>query len=263
MAIPVSLTIAGSDSGGGAGIQADIKTFSALGTFGCSVITAVTAQNTTGVYGIHEIPLDIIEAQIDAVLNDLNPNAIKTGMLASIEVIELIARKIKSSNTKHIVVDPVMIAKGGDKLIQDNAISHLIADLLPLATVVTPNIPEAEVLSKISITNNADIENAAKIIHSMGPKYVVIKGGHSTGTQSNDTIYDGQNFIILEAERIPTKNTHGTGCTYASAIAASLAKNNTIQASIENAKKYVTSAIKNEPGLGNGHGPLNHFFMIN
>ena len=262
MKIPVSLTIAGSDSGGGAGIQADLKTFSALGTFGCSVITAVTAQNTTGVYGIHEIPLDIIESQIDAVLNDLNPNVIKTGMLASIEVIKLISEKIKSSKTKNIVVDPVMIAKGGDKLIQDNAIGHLISELLPLSTVVTPNIPEAEVLSHMSISNTQDIESAAKIIHKMGPDFVVIKGGHSNDSKSNDIIFDGQKFTTLEANRILTTNTHGTGCTYASAIAAGLAKNYSVEKSVKEAKNYVTEAIKNEPGLGNGHGPLNHFFML-
>ncbi|MAR14419.1 MAG: bifunctional hydroxymethylpyrimidine kinase/phosphomethylpyrimidine kinase [Chloroflexi bacterium] len=262
MKIPVSLTIAGSDSGGGAGIQADLKTFSALGTFGCSVITAVTAQNTTGVYGIHEIPLDIIESQIDAVLNDLNPNVIKTGMLASIEVIKLISEKIKSSKTKNIVVDPVMIAKGGDKLIQDNAIGHLISELLPLSTVVTPNIPEAEVLSHMSINNTQDIESAAKIIHKMGPDFVVIKGGHSNDSKSNDIIFDGQKFTTLEANRILTTNTHGTGCTYASAIAAGLAKNYSVEKSVKEAKNYVTEAIKNEPGLGNGHGPLNHFFML-
>lgn len=262
MKIPVSLTIAGSDSGGGAGIQADLKTFSALGTFGCSVITAVTAQNTTGVYGIHEIPLDIIESQIDAVLNDLNPNVIKTGMLASIEVIKLISEKIKSSKTKHIVVDPVMIAKGGDKLIQDNAVGHLISELLPLSTVVTPNIPEAEVLSHMAINNTQDIESAAKIIHKMGPDFVVIKGGHSNDSKSNDIIFDGQKFTTLEANRILTKNTHGTGCTYASAIAAGLAKNYSVEKSVKEAKNYVTEAIKNEPGLGNGHGPLNHFFML-
>lgn len=262
MKIPVSLTIAGSDSGGGAGIQADLKTFSALGTFGCSVITAVTAQNTTGVYGIHEIPLDIIESQIDAVLNDLNPNVIKTGMLASIEVIKLISEKIKSSKTKNIVVDPVMIAKGGDKLIQDNAIGHLISELLPLSTVVTPNIPEAEVLSHMSINNTQDIESAAKIIHKMGPDFVVIKGGHSNDSKSNDIIFDGQKFTTLEANRILTTNTHGTGCTYASAIAAGLAKNYSVEKSVKEAKDYVTEAIKNEPGLGNGHGPLNHFFML-
>ena len=262
MKIPVSLTIAGSDSGGGAGIQADLKTFSALGTFGCSVITAVTAQNTTGVYGIHEIPLDIIESQIDAVLNDLNPNVIKTGMLASIEVIKLISEKIKSSKTKNIVVDPVMIAKGGDKLIQDNAIGHLISELLPLSTVVTPNIPEAEVLSHMSISNTQDIESAAKIIHKMGPDFVVIKGGHSNDSKSNDIIFDGQKFTTLEANRILTTNTHGTGCTYASAIAAGLAKNYSVEKSVKEAKDYVTEAIKNEPGLGNGHGPLNHFFML-
>lgn len=262
MKIPVSLTIAGSDSGGGAGIQADLKTFSALGTFGCSVITAVTAQNTTGVYGIHEIPLDIIESQIDAVLNDLNPNVIKTGMLASIEVIKLISEKIKSSKTKHIVVDPVMIAKGGDKLIQDNAVGHLISELLPLSTVVTPNIPEAEVLSHMTINNTQDIESAAKIIHKMGPDFVVIKGGHSNDSKSNDIIFDGQKFTTLEANRILTNNTHGTGCTYASAIAAGLAKNYSVEKSVKEAKNYVTEAIKNEPGLGNGHGPLNHFFML-
>ncbi|MFL2627609.1 MAG: bifunctional hydroxymethylpyrimidine kinase/phosphomethylpyrimidine kinase [Dehalococcoidia bacterium] len=262
MKIPVSLTIAGSDSGGGAGIQADLKTFSALGTFGCSVITAVTAQNTTGVYGIHEIPLDIIESQIDAVLNDLNPNVIKTGMLASIEVIKLISEKIKSSKTKNIVVDPVMIAKGGDKLIKDNAIGHLISELLPLSTVVTPNIPEAEVLSHMSINNTQDIESAAKIIHKMGPDFVVIKGGHSNDSKSNDIIFDGQKFTTLEANRILTTNTHGTGCTYASAIAAGLAKNYSVEKSVKEAKNYVTEAIKNEPGLGNGHGPLNHFFML-
>ena len=262
MKIPVSLTIAGSDSGGGAGIQADLKTFSALGTFGCSVITAVTAQNTTGVYGIHEIPLDIIESQIDAVLNDLNPNVIKTGMLASIEVIKLISEKIKSSKTKNIVVDPVMIAKGGDKLIKDNAIGHLISELLSLSTVVTPNIPEAEVLSHMSINNTQDIESAAKIIHKMGPDFVVIKGGHSNDSKSNDIIFDGQKFTTLEANRILTTNTHGTGCTYASAIAAGLAKNYSVEKSVKEAKNYVTEAIKNEPGLGNGHGPLNHFFML-
>ena len=257
MKIPVSLTIAGSDSGGGAGIQADLKTFSALGTFGCSVITAVTAQNTTGVYGIHEIPLDIIESQIDAVLNDLNPNVIKTGMLASIEVIKLISEKIKSSKTKHIVVDPVMIAKGGDKLIQDNAVGHLISELLPLSTVVTPNIPEAQDLT--GIDPESDPDGALDALAGLGPKSIFLKGGHLSGDQVIDRLrLETGETLSYENPRITSVHTHGTGCTLASAVATGLAQGLGMTESVVRARAYVLEAIRTAPGLGHGHGPLNH-----
>ncbi|WP_209125360.1 bifunctional hydroxymethylpyrimidine kinase/phosphomethylpyrimidine kinase [Alkalihalobacillus sp. BA299] len=255
-----ALTIAGSDSGGGAGIQADLKTFQELGTFGMSVITALTAQNTLGVHGVFPQSIEAIEAQLDAVLSDIGTDAVKTGMLFSAEIIELVAEKLKQYHVNNVVVDPVMIAKGGASLLQDAAVEALISKLLPLATVITPNLPEAaKILKMKEMTTLAEMESAAKKLHELGPKYVVLKGGHLEGnTKSTDILYDGQEIILLEAERIRTKNTHGTGCTFAAAIAAQLAKGDDITAAVKTAKEFISAAITHSLSIGGGIGPTNH-----
>ncbi len=265
------LTIAGSDSGGGAGIQADLKTFSALGCFGTSTITAITAQNTLGVTAIHPIPTEIVEAQLEAVLSDIGADAIKIGMLHSVEIIEIVAQIIQKYHLKNIVLDPVMIATSGDKLIQDEAISAICQRLMPLATIVTPNLPEAQVLANNS-TDNQNITKEliiemGKIIHQLGAKYILIKGGHWTEhttdlNQSTDILFDGQTCEMLQSSRISTKNTHGTGCTLSSAIASFLAHGESPKLAIQKAKEYITSAIfyAKDKTLGKGHGAVHHFF---
>ncbi|OLO26924.1 bifunctional hydroxymethylpyrimidine kinase/phosphomethylpyrimidine kinase [Alkalihalophilus pseudofirmus] len=260
MSMNKALTIAGSDSGGGAGIQADLKTFQELGTFGTSVITALTAQNTLGVHGVFPQTAEAIEAQLDAVLSDIGTDAVKTGMLFSPEIIELVADKLKQYNVENIVVDPVMIAKGGASLLQDAAVDALVTKLLPLATVITPNLPEAaKVLGIKEMTTLEEMESAAKKLHGLGPKYVVLKGGHLEGdTKSTDILYDGQTITYLEAERVSTKNTHGTGCTFAAAIAAQLAKGDEIADAVKTAKQFISAAITHSLSIGNGIGPTNH-----
>jgi len=265
------LTIAGSDSGGGAGIQADLKTFSALGCFGTSTITAITAQNTLGVTAIHPIPTEIVEAQLEAVLSDIGADAIKIGMLHSVEIIEIVAQIIQKYHLKNIVLDPVMIATSGDKLIQDEAILAICQRLMPLATIVTPNLPEAQVLANNS-TDNQNITKEliiemGKIIHQLGAKYILIKGGHWTEyttdlNQSTDILFDGQTCEMLQSSRISTKNTHGTGCTLSSAIASFLAHGESPKLAIQKAKEYITSAIfyAKDKALGKGHGAVHHFF---
>jgi len=219
------LTIAGSDSGGGAGIQADLKTFSARGVYGMSVITALTAQNTIGVQGVYEILPSFVEKQIDSVMSDIGADAWKTGMLSDSEIIRVVADRAQKYNIKLLVIDPVMIAKSGDLLLNQKAIAALISDLIPLAFVITPNHHEAQTLTGLTIENLADAREAAKKIHNQGAKNVVIKGGHLPDIKNAiDLLYDGRNFIEFHAPRIKTKNTHGTGCTFASAIAAELAK---------------------------------------
>ncbi len=255
---PTVMTIAGSDSGGGAGIQADLKTFSALGVFGTSTLTAITAQNTVGVTAIHELPTDIIAAQIDAVLSDIGANAVKTGMLSSASIVVTVADSIRRHGVANLVVDPVMVAKSGDRLLRQEAVGALRTALLPLATVVTPNIPEAEDLTGISVSTDADVRRVAQAIIDMGAKSVVVKGGHRDGPPT-DVYYDGNQYLEFTTERIPTSNTHGTGCTFASAIAAFLAHGNTVPQSVERAKEYVTAAIRASYPLGKGHGPLHHF----
>ncbi|MFV8826627.1 bifunctional hydroxymethylpyrimidine kinase/phosphomethylpyrimidine kinase [Alkalihalobacterium sp. APHAB7] len=256
----IALTIAGSDSGGGAGIQADLKTFQELGAFGTSVITAITAQNTLGVHGVFPQSIAAIEAQLDAVLSDMGTDSVKTGMLFSAEIIELVAHKLEHYHVNNIVVDPVMIAKGGASLLQDAAVEALVTKLLPLATVITPNLPEAaKILGVDEMTTLEGMESAAKKLHELGPKYVVLKGGHLQGDEkSTDILYDGENITLLEAERVSTKNTHGTGCTFAAAIAAQLAKGDEITVAVKTAKQFISAAIAHSLSIGKGIGPTNH-----
>ena len=256
-----AMTIAGSDSGGGAGIQADLKTFAALGVYGTSAITAITAQNTVGVTAVHEIPTEVISAQIDAVLDDIGADAVKTGMLSSSPIIECVAQAIQRHHVQWLVVDPVMIAKSGDSLLREDAIGVLRDQLLPLAAVVTPNIPEAEAITEKSITTPADARRAAQEIVNLGAGAVVVKGGHLDGP-ATDLFYDGSRFHEFTSARIDTKNTHGTGCTFASAVAAGLARGMTMIDAVALAKEFVTEAIRHSFPLGQGHGPLNHFYKL-
>ena len=255
---PTAMTIAGSDSGGGAGIQADLKTFSALGVFGTSTLTAITAQNTVGVTAVHEIPTDVISAQIDAVITDIGADAVKTGMLSSAAIVATVSAAVRRHGITNLVVDPVMVAKSGDRLLREEAISSICNDLIPLAKVVTPNIPEAEDLTGLSISTDADVRRAAEAIVGMGAQCVVVKGGHRDGPPT-DILYDGATFLEFTTERIPSTNTHGTGCTFASAVAAGLAHGLDVPAAVQQAKDYVTAAIRSAYPIGHGHGPLHHF----
>lgn len=255
---PIALTIAGSDSGGGAGIQADLKTFAAFEVYGASALTAVTAQNTLGVTAIHELPVDVIRAQIDAVATDLGMDAVKTGMLSSAAIIEAVAERFEQHGVQQLVVDPVMVAKGGDRLLREDAVSALVSRLLPLALVSTPNAGEAAVLCGHPVETMEQARDAARAIHGMGCRYVIVKGGHF-GVDAVDVLYDGSTFVDFSAERIATTSTHGTGCTFASAVAAGLARGSTVEGAVSDAKEYVTAAIAGAPPIGGGHGPLHHF----
>lgn len=259
--VPKAMTIAGSDSGGGAGIQADLKTFAALGVYGTVTLTAITAQNTVGVTGVHEIPLDMIIAQMDAVMGDIGADAVKTGMLSSREIVEVVAGQVKKHGIRALVVDPVMVAKSGDPLLREDAVEAVRSFLVPLAAVVTPNIPEAESLTGMTIETDADVREAAERIIQMGARSVVVKGGHREGPAA-DLLYDGVRFQEFSAPRIDTVNTHGTGCTFASAVAAGLAQRKTVEDSVAQAKEYVTEAIRSSFPIGSGHGPLNHFYRL-
>jgi len=250
------LTIAGSDSGGGAGIQADLKAITLLGGFGMSVITALTAQNTIGVHGIHEIPPSFVEKQMEVVLSDIGADAIKTGMLAHSEIIRVVARKIRQYGLKYVVVDPVMVAKSGDSLLRKDAQEAFNRELTPLAWIVTPNLPEASVLAGFKVTSVEEMRKAARRIHQLGAKHVVVKGGHLKG-RAVDLLYDGKRFEEIVAPRIKTKNTHGTGCTYASAIATFLARGDTVYGAVQKAKIFITLAIQSGLSLGKGTGPTN------
>ncbi len=254
-----ALTIAGSDSGGGAGIQADLKTFAALGVYGLSALTAITAQNTQGVLAAQDLPPELVEAQIDAVLEDIGADAAKTGMLSSSAIIKVVARCVSRWDLC-LVVDPVMVAKGGDPLLQPEAITTLSTVLLPLAEVVTPNLFEAEVLTGQRIETLDDMRAAAQAIHASGPRHVVVKGGHRAADPV-DVYFDGKRFAELRAERISTRHTHGTGCTFSAAIAAFMARGMPVDAAIAGAKQYITEAIRHAPGLGSGHGPVGHFWQ--
>ncbi|WP_419873991.1 bifunctional hydroxymethylpyrimidine kinase/phosphomethylpyrimidine kinase [Candidatus Pristimantibacillus sp. PTI5] len=255
-----ALTIAGSDSGGGAGIQADLKTFQELGAYGMSVITAVTAQNTLGVQGVYPMEAAAIRKQLDSIGEDLTPSALKTGMLFSSEIIEIVAAKIKHYGWQNLIIDPVMVAKGGSPLLQQEAVRTLIKHLLPLALVTTPNIPEAELLAKMPIRTLSDREEAAKILFQMGSRYVVIKGGHSSASERLvDLLYDGKSFVYLESKRIDTRHTHGTGCTFSAAVTAEIAQGKTVPQAIRTAKAFIQAAIEHQLGFGGGHGPTNHF----
>lgn len=258
--IPVSLTIAGSDSGGGAGIQADLKTFQELGTFGTSVLTAVTAQNTLGVHAVQPIECDIVTAQLDAVLSDFTVGAAKTGMLFSAEIIKAVAEKLCSYPALPLVIDPVMIAKGGASLLEQSAVEALKEYLLPNAAVLTPNIPEAEVLTGMPIHTLSDMERAASRLLEFGTESIVLKGGHRKDTDfAEDLVVNrsGERFL-LRTKRIKTKDTHGTGCTFAAAITAELAKGKPVSEAVIVAKHFIQAAIEDGISLGNGHGPTNH-----
>lgn len=255
-----ALTIAGSDSSGGAGIQADIKTFAALGVYGASVVTAVTAQNTTGISHIHEIPPESVSAQIDAVLNDLDVGAVKTGMLPSRACICLVAAKLREAGTRNVVVDPVAVASSGARLQSPGAYTVLTGELLPLTLLITPNVPEAEQLAGQTIRNAYDCAEAARVIGAMGPRYVLITGGHWPG-EPIDYLYDGVGTQALRSgPRVDTKHTHGTGCTLSAAIVAGLARGLSVETAVVEAKTYVTNALRSAFAIGAGHSPVHHFF---
>ena len=255
------LTIAGSDSGGGAGIQADLKTITVLGGFGMSAITALTAQNTVGVQGIVELDVEFVKKQIDSVLSDIGADAIKTGMLANSEIVRGVAEKIREYAIEKVVVDPVMVAKSGDALLKKEAQETVKRELLPLCYVVTPNLPEASVLSGREVKGLDDMKVAAKAIHRLGARNVLVKGGHLPGNPI-DVLFDGKGFHEFEGERVETRNTHGTGCTYSAAIATELAKGEPLARAIEKAKAFMTIALRFSLNIGKGHGPTNPYAMI-
>jgi hydroxymethylpyrimidine/phosphomethylpyrimidine kinase len=255
-----AMTIAGSDSGGGAGIQADLKTFAAFGVYGTSTLTAITAQNTVGVYAIAEVPEEVVAAQIDVVLEDIGADAVKTGMLSSASLVQTVADRLEAWGIERLVVDPVMVSKSGDRLLAESAVAAVIEHLLPLALVVTPNLPEAEVLAGRGIATEENLRDAARAIHALGPRIVVIKGGHQEGSP-DDLLFDGTEFTILPGERVATTNTHGTGCTFSAAIAAGLALGQPPLEAIAEAKRYVTEALRTSYSIGGGHSPVNHFHV--
>ena len=256
-----ALSIAGSDSSGGAGIQADIKTMSANGVYAMSAITALTAQNTTGVTGILESTPDFLASQLDAVFTDIFPDAVKIGMVSSAELICVIAGKLRQYGARHIVVDPVMVATSGSRLLQENAVAALQRELLPLAEVATPNIPEAEILADMKIQSPADMETAARLISERYHCAVLCKGGHDLN-DANDLLWkDGQGYWF-KGRRIDNPNTHGTGCTLSSAIASNLARGYDLAQSVERAKAYLSGALEAMLDLGRGRGPMNHAYAI-
>jgi hydroxymethylpyrimidine/phosphomethylpyrimidine kinase len=254
----VALTIAGSDSGGGAGIQADLKTFAAHGVYGLSAITAVTSQNTQVVSAVQVLKPATVLSQIGAVITDFQVAALKTGMLANASIVEAVARAIRSAGLAPLVVDPVMIAKSGDRLLDERAVAALTGELLPLAALVTPNLPEAEALAGIAVRTLDDQREAARRIVDLGARAVVVKGGHAASHEIVDVFFDGQAFTEFRSERVPGTSTHGTGCTFSAAITAHLALGRGIQEAIPLAQAYVAKAIRNAPGLGHGHGPMGH-----
>ncbi len=262
MTIPIALTVAGSDSSGGAGIQADLKTFAALGVYGASVITALTAQNTRGVNGIHQVPSDFVTAQIDAVFGDLDVKAVKIGMVAELATIDAIAAGLDRWSPKHVVLDPVMVATSGDRLLAADAVEALRTKLVPHASLITPNLPEAAALLDEPIASNeAAIESQGRRLLAMGCPVVLIKGGHGQGAESIDYLIEGNGVVALAAPRIATKNTHGTGCSLSSAIAAGLAKGEDMATAVRQAKTWISAAIAaaDRLGVGHGHGPVHHF----
>ncbi len=260
------LTIAGSDTGGGAGIQADMKTITALGGFAATVITALTAQNTLGVHSVFEIPASFVGQQIDAVMTDIGADVVKTGMLVNRDIVETVSLKIKQYDIKHVVVDPVMLSKNGKVLLSTDAIHALKTQLFPQSFLITPNIPEAEYISGMRIQSISQAKEAARFLHQSGPSHVLIKGGHAAGMWNMQTkdrmidiLYDGKAFEYIEDEYIPTKNTHGTGCTYASAIATCLARDKDLKKAVLKAKRFVTASIKKSFNPGKGYGTLDQF----
>lgn len=265
MKTPIALTIAGSDSGGGAGIQADLKAFSALGVYGCSVIAALTAQNTRSVTGVLDVAPEFVRAQIDAVFDDIAVDAVKIGMLSRPETIAAVAEGLQAHSPRHVVLDPVMVAKSGDALLQADAVASLRDLLLPLATVITPNLPEAAtLLGEDAVTDVKDMETCAQRLLALGPGAVLLKGGHFTTNESPDLLQDGEATTWLHAVRVDTANTHGTGCTLSSAIAAGLASGLELGEAVAQAKSYIGAAIAAADTLdiGGGHGPVHHFHAL-
>jgi hydroxymethylpyrimidine/phosphomethylpyrimidine kinase len=258
----IALTIAGSDSGGGAGIQADLKTFEAFDVYGMSVITALTAQNTYSVTGIYPVTPEFVKLQIETVFEDIVPGAVKTGMLFTKEIIEVVAECMRKYSVEKLVVDPVMVAKSGAKLLRDDAIDALVKTLLPTAFLVTPNIPEAEIIAEMKISSEEDMIKAGEKILSKGPKWVLVKGGHLDSEEVIDILVGKEGHFKFKDEKIQTTSTHGTGCTLSSAIAALLSMNYSVQKAVCIAKRYIQQAIKNAPPIGHGHGPLRHKIEI-
>ena len=259
---PQALTIAASDSGGGAGVQADIKAMQANGVYALSVLVAVTAQNTQRVTMIHAVPRDVIEAQLNAVFDDFAIGAVKTGMLVSADIVDLVAATLRARRAPNLVVDPVMVSKSGAELLTPDAVERLSTALLPLAVLATPNVPEAERLAGLRIASIDDARAAARAIHRLGCRAVLIKGGHLAAAPATDLLYTEGAFTTIPGEWIDTPHTHGTGCTYAAAIAAHLAKGRTLVDAVRLAKRYVTEAIRHAPAIGHGHGPLHHFYAL-
>jgi hydroxymethylpyrimidine/phosphomethylpyrimidine kinase len=257
-----ALTIAGSDSSAGAGIQADLKTFAAHGVYGSSVITAITVQNTLGVLSAEALPADLVTAQIEAVMSDIGAHAAKTGMLANAAIVEAVAAAIDDLEIPLVVVDPVMLATSGHQLLDDDALGAMTSELFPRAFVVTPNVAEAEALSQRPIHSSEDVREAARRILVLGPRAVLITGGHFPSADIVDLLYDGHRFTEFRAERVTGTSTHGTGCTFAAALATHLAIGRTLDDAIPLAQQYVAGAIRHAPGLGKGHGPLHHFWSL-
>jgi len=259
--IPRVLTIAGSDSGGGAGIQADLKTFSAFGVYGMTVVTAVTAQNSLRVNGVVGMSPDFVSLQFESVLGDFGVDSAKTGMLYSAEIVQAVSRKIQESRIPFLVVDPVMVSQSGNSLLDSMGVEMMKKTLIPLATLVTPNLSEAEALTGLSVQTVDTMKSAAEKIHTLGCRAVLVKGGHLKGN-AVDVLFDGEKFISFSSQRIETQNTHGTGCTYSAAIAANLAKGKSLVEAVKISKAFVTQAIQQAFPLGKGHGPLNHFVKV-
>ena len=259
--MPTALTIAGSDSGGGAGIQADLKTFAAHGVYGTAAITAVTAQNTLGVTGIHTLPADMVTAQIEAVIGDIGADAVKIGMLATPAIVEAVAAAVTALELPFVVLDPVMVSKSGHRLLDEEAQAALVAELVPKAYVVTPNAPEAAVLAEMKVETVEAAREAAERILALGPTAVVVKGGHLPGDEIVDIFFDGHRMDEIRGPRLPGRSTHGTGCTFSSALAAQLALGRPLREAVELARIYVAAAIAHAPGIGRGHGPLGHFLQ--
>ncbi len=257
-----ALTIAGSDSGGGAGIQADLKTFAAHRVYGTSAVTAVTAQNTLGVTMWRAVATDLVTAQIEAVAGDIGADAVKVGMLGSAAIVEAVAAAIAELDLPHVVVDPVMVAKGGDRLLEEDAVAAVRTELLPRAHIVTPNVPEAEVLAGVTIRSVDDMRMAGERILKLGPRVVLVKGGHLDGPESVDVACTAHGTFELRGPRIATRHTHGTGCTLSSAIAANLALGLDDRSALTRAREYLDGAIRHAPGIGQGHGPLGHFWRL-
>ena len=256
---PVALTVAGSDSGGGAGIQADLKTFHAFGVFGTSAVTAITAQNTLGVTAVHAVPLDVVRAQIDAVASDLPPAAVKSGMLATAALVEAVADALRDHRLEAYVLDPVMVATSGDRLLDEDAEEAVVRRLLPLAALVTPNLHEAGILTGAPVSTFDDMRRAARALVDAGAGAALVKGGHLAEREAVDVLWDGREERVWRRRRLPARNTHGTGCTLSAAVAAGLARGASLPDAVDTAVDYVARAIAGAPDLGGGHGPVNHF----